>query len=185
MRFLRSFLFVVFLGAIVENAAAQEGLPASGVLVVDQELLFTNTEFGIRLRSDIAEVTDKLVAENRTIESSLVEEEQRLTDQRAELSPEKFRELADAFDLRVQTIRSEQDQKREDIGQLLEQNRRTFFQAIIPILAEIMRQERASVILNKRTVLLSVNLIDITDRAIEMINAEIGDGSGLSTANDN
>ena len=147
--------------------------PSSVILVVDQEALFTGTEVGQQILKEIDDATSELLAENKRIENELIAEEQQLTELRATLSNEEFRSLADAFDEKTQSIRATQNQKSDAIGQSLETQRREYFQAIIPILGRIMQQERAIAILNKRTVLISLNAIDVTSRAIAQINAEL------------
>ncbi len=153
------------------------GIGPGNFLVVDQEKLFTNSRFGQRILADVEAATSELVAENTQIENALIAEETALTEQRPELAADQFRQLADAFDEKVQIVRAEQSQKSDDIGGRLNQARREFFQAIVPVLAEILREKLAVAILDKRTVLISVNLIDVTDLAVARIDARLGEGN--------
>jgi len=180
-------LFAAGLAALwVAGAAAQEtGTPElqvlpGGFLVIDQEALFKNSAFGQRILLETDQATKDLVAENRQIEAKLVAEEKDLTDRRPGLPADQFRLLADAFDEKVQQIREEQSQKSDAIGATLDKNRREFFQAIIPVLAEILRETHAVAILDKRTVLISVNLIDATALAVSRIDQRLGDGASTS-----
>ncbi|MEM8632085.1 MAG: OmpH family outer membrane protein [Pseudomonadota bacterium] len=138
--------------------------------MVDQERLFSRSEFGAAVAAIAEEASEALAAENRGIEAALGEEERSLTEQRPDLTPEEFRALADAFDQKVQTIRAEQDAKTDSIGTRFEGDRRRFFQAIAPVLAEIMRERQAAVIIDARTTLLSARGIDITEIALSRIN---------------
>jgi hypothetical protein len=90
-----------------------------------------------------------------------------------------FRALADAFDEKVQRIRTEQDAKARELQELREQQRQTFLRRISPILAEIVRERGALAVLGRRTVLLSADSIDITDEAISRINAALDGGIDL------
>jgi Skp family chaperone for outer membrane proteins len=147
-----------------------------GFLVIDQEALFSRSAFGKRILAETDKATKDLVAENHKIEAQLVAEEKDLTERRPKMQPDAFRKLADAFDQKVQTIRDEQNHKSDQIGKALDQHRREFYQAIVPVLADILRETRAVAILDKRTVLISVNLIDATDLAVARIDAKLGDG---------
>ena len=106
-------------------------------------------------------------------------EEQRLTDLRAHADNAEFREMADAFDARVQDLRQQQDAKARALATRDDAARRSFFSAAQPVLAEILREAGAALILERANVLLSANAIDITDLAIARVNAQIGDGSDL------
>ena len=100
------------------------------------------------------------------------------------MDPEAFRELADALDEKVQKIRGEQDHKTRVLAEKNDKARAVFLNAVRPILAEVMRESGAGVILERSSVFLSANATDITDLAIERIDATIGDGSELSPAPD-
>ncbi|MEM6634968.1 MAG: OmpH family outer membrane protein [Pseudomonadota bacterium] len=145
-------------------------LLASSILIIDQERLFADSAFGRQVASNAEAASQTLQTENRRIEAELVTEERQLTEERPSLSPEEFRSRADAFDSKVQAIRTEQDAKSSEIATRIDEDRRLFFQAIVPVLAQIMRDAGAVVILDKRTSLLSVNNIDITERAVEQID---------------
>jgi Skp family chaperone for outer membrane proteins len=98
------------------------------------------------------------------------------------MPPQEFRALADAFDARVQEFRTTQDAKTRALAQRREEARAEFIEVIIPILAGLMRETGASVILERSTVFLSTNATDITDLALQRVNAAIGDGSDLTPA---
>ena len=94
------------------------------------------------------------------------------------MTPDAFRKLADAFDAKVQKIRQDQDAKNDDISTARrDAERKAFFQKVVPILGQLVRDDGAVAILNDQAIFLSLNAIDITDRAIARIDAEMGDGS--------
>ncbi|MEX0282047.1 MAG: OmpH family outer membrane protein [Arenibacterium sp.] len=123
-----------------------------------------------------------MATENRRIEAELTAEEKALTEQRETMEPQEFRALADAFDEKVQAFRDTQDARTRALSQRREEARGVFVEAVIPVLAQLMRETGASVILERSTVFLSTNATDITDIALLRINAAIGDGSNLPMA---
>ena len=52
-----------------------------------------------------------------------------------------------------------------------------FLNAAALVLEQIMRETNAAVILEQRSVFVSSNAIDITQTAIERIDAQLGDGT--------
>jgi hypothetical protein len=62
-------------------------------------------------------------------------------------------------------------------GTVLDDNRTLFFSVAVPVLEEIMIETNAAVILEQRSVFVSSNAIDITQTAIERIDAQLGDGT--------
>lgn len=147
------------------------------ILTIDSDRLYSESAFGKRVERDIETRTNALAEENRILEAELEAEERSLTEQRAELTPEEFRTLADAFDARVQTIRREREAHGRSVGTQLDEKRVRFLNAAAPILEDIMREAGAGVILERRSVFISANAIDITIAAIARIDSVLGDGA--------
>lgn len=156
--------------------ALAEGRLVSTVLVLRQDDLFEGSAFGraSQARSDAA--SRDLIAENRAIEAGLEAEERDLTTRRAALPAAEFRELAEAFNDKVEDIRAAQDAKARAIGRLREQDRARFLRAVVPVLAELMAERGAVVILDPQVVVLSFDRVDITDEAVTRIDDRIGEG---------
>ncbi|MEP5155114.1 OmpH family outer membrane protein [Planktotalea sp.] len=169
--------------SFVGQASAQSSgfsLPDIPVLTIEPDLLFANTRFGQRLSKDIEARVAQHAGENRRIEKELADEESELTGLRETMDAVEFRALADEFDQRVMMARNEQDVKARAIASLSEQAQRGFLQAIAPILEEMMIENGASVILDRRAVFLSADVSDITTEAIIRIDQGLEDGDALS-----
>ena len=170
----RSFACAVLWGGLLCAApvSAQElGLPQSAILTISSERLFSASRFGQEVEASIEAEGRALAAENRAIEAELTAEEQDLTARRPDMEPEAFRELADAFDRKVQEIRKAQDTKARALAKQRDEARALFFDAARPVLAELMREAGAGVILERSSVFLSANATDVTDLAITRIDA--------------
>lgn len=163
-------------GAAQEPDASQAAVPPMPVATLDSEALFLGSQFGQRVQEGLERDSEALAAENRRIEAELIAEERRLTEQRGSLPPEEFARLAAEFDSKVQRIRAEQDRKARSLQERLEDSRQRFLAAAGPVLAELLRARRASVLLDANTVLIAVEGVDITERAIAAMDARYGDG---------
>ncbi|WP_380991408.1 OmpH family outer membrane protein [Sedimentitalea sp. HM32M-2] len=162
----------------VSPAEAQQlGLPNSAILTISSERLYAESAFGQRVAREIEAASAVLAAENRGIEVELTAEEQDLTERRPQMDPAAFRGLADEFDRKVQEIRRTQDAKARRLVLKNEEERVRFLQAARPVLADLMRESGAGVLLERSSVFLSANAIDMTDIAISRLDALLGDGS--------
>ncbi|MEO1238932.1 MAG: OmpH family outer membrane protein [Pseudomonadota bacterium] len=153
--------------------AGQGDVAQSQVLVIDQERLFSESQLGAAALSEIEAAALELAAENRRIEAELLAEEQALTDERATTPPAEFADLADAFDAKVRRLRDEQDTKSRALSRAREEAQQAFFGEVGGILSAIARERGAVVMLERRQVFLSIDLIDVTDEAIDRINAAL------------
>ncbi len=149
--------------------------PGSRVLIIDQEQLVLDSDFGQRVRREIETELTTLTEENRRIEAELTEEERRLTQLRETLPPEEFRALADEFDARVVAIRAEQDAKGRALSQREEEAFTRLLVAAQPIFQAILADYDAELILDRRLVFFASGRVDITAEAIERINEFLGE----------
>lgn len=164
-------LFGIISGTAV--LAQQEAVPLnveSPILTIDSDRMFEQSEFGRGVIMDIEARGAGLAAENRKIEEALVAEERRLTDLRPTMSAADFRELADAFDEKVQQTRRAQDAKTRDLNVELDEQRVVFLNAAAPVLEQLMREAGAAVVLERRSVFISSNAVDITRVAVQRLN---------------
>lgn len=159
-------------------ATAQDGkLIRSPILSLDQDRLFAGSEFGQRIEAELLAESATLEAENRQIEAALEAEEKDLTQRRPAMNPEAFRALADAFDTKVQRIRTEQVAKARALGERSEEAQRAFLETARPVLQQMMVDAGAVVIIDPRSVVMSRASIDVTEEATRRIDAIIGDGA--------
>ncbi|MFA8386794.1 MAG: OmpH family outer membrane protein [Pelagibaca sp.] len=155
------------------------GVVQSLILTVAPDALYAQSDFGQRIVREIEAESVEIAAENRRIEAELTAEERELTELRDSLAPADFRARASAFDEKVQRLRSEQDEKARAVGQRNDEARRALLTAAQPILLQLMIESGAVAVLDRRGVLLSVESVDITDEAIQRVNAEFGAGAAI------
>ncbi len=170
-------LGVLGLTTLAAPVATAQQAAAPQILTLDQDRLYGGSLYGKALEAKSLAATQALAAENRKIEADLAAEEARLTTQRPTLSAAAFSNLADAFDAKVVKIRAEQEAKAKQMTADRDAGRKQFFDAAVPILAEVMRELGAYAILNHDAVVLSFDSIDVTDRAIAALDARLGDGT--------
>jgi Skp family chaperone for outer membrane proteins len=148
------------------------------ILTIDQDRLFAETRAGASITAEIEARVAALAQENAQIEADLIQRERDLTQQRAVLPAAEFRELADDFDADVQRIRAEQDTKARAITAARDKERQDFIAEAADIISRIVVERGALIVLDQRDVFLSADSIDITDEAVERINAANASGTG-------
>jgi Skp family chaperone for outer membrane proteins len=159
-----------------QTAPAGEDAALPGILVLNQERLFALSLYGQRIQRELEETSALLAAENRRIEAALTAEELDLTQLRETTEAAAFRQLADAFDTRVEAIRAAQEAKARDLSEQADAAQAQFFERVAPILLDIVRDRGAAVLMDSRAVLLSADRVDVTEAAIAAIDAALGEG---------
>ncbi len=149
------------------------------IAILDQERLFTESEFGLRLQRELEQASNALAAENRELEAALLAEEQELTDLRATMDPAAFQEVAAEFDQRVEEIRSAQEARLRDINAVADEAQLVFLQLTTPVLEQVLIDRGAAAVLDSRAVIYAIEGTDITEAALDRINTVLGDGGDI------
>ncbi|WP_411839168.1 OmpH family outer membrane protein [Paracoccus sp. ME4] len=156
-------------GDLAENAP---------ILTLDLDILYLNSAWGRRAQAELEAEGAEVAAENERLTRLLSSEEAALTQQRATLDAARFRELAEAFDLRATRIRRERAQAVQDLNTWAESDRAAFFRDALPVMGQIMQERGAVAVLDRRTVFVSLDAIDVTQQLIDTLDQRIGDGQG-------
>ncbi|MET4127233.1 OmpH family outer membrane protein [Roseovarius sp. MBR-6] len=156
--------------------AQQLGVVQSDVLVIDIDRLLNESAYGRRLQADIEAARDNLIARNERVAAELEAEERTLTEQRATMAPEAFRDMANAFDEKVSELRRESETLSRDLERRRDLAPIQFMRVVQPVLGEVLTEADAAVLLDVRSVILRAEVADITDLAIARIDARIGSG---------
>ncbi|SHE46204.1 periplasmic chaperone for outer membrane proteins Skp [Loktanella atrilutea] len=157
----------------VTPAAAQDAPPpvAAPVLILDSDRLYLDSAYGQTIRDGLEAEAADLKAENDRIVAALTEEERSLTQRRPTMTPEAFRAEANAFDVKVQGIRRARDAKEMALEDSRLKARDDFFNTVRDIVGQLMLEEGATVILDRRSVFLALSAADMTEKAIARIDA--------------
>lgn len=163
-------------GAVVavEDRTAVPAL--TPILTVNEARLYSNSAWGRRVQSELEKISHQVAEENDRLYDELAGEENALTELRPTLSAAEFRKRAEAFDQRAQAMRAERLQVVRDLTERADNERRSFFDAAVPVFGQVMAERGAFVILDQRTVFVSADMIDVTDDLINRIDSEVGKG---------
>ncbi len=165
-------------GAVAQDYGQALGTLVAPILLVDRERLFAESAYGMRITSLLEAERQRQEARTRAIEEELKAEELALTEERPKLSAEAFRARADAFDAKVEEVRRERDQAESALRGEIERAQAQFLQQVSPVLAGILQDYNALMMLDKRLALLAVREVDVTDEAIARIDAALAQSGG-------
>ena len=161
---------------LVESPGAPAGSAVLPVITLDQDMLYLNSKWGQRVQADLERQGREIAAENDRLEKQFADEERELTQLRATLPPEEFRTRADAFDTRVVEVRRERANAARELQSRANEERGAFFRAALPVLAAMMRERGAVAVLDRNSVFVAAESIDVTEALIQRLDASIGTG---------
>lgn len=167
---------IVVLLLLAFPASAQDEADPQ-ILIINSDRLYFETLFGRKLAADLAAEVAEVQLENDRIVQTLTEEERSLTLRRPTMTPEEFRAEADAFDAKVQDVRQARDAKNTELQAASTEARAVFEARVQGIIANVMLERGAVMVMEERNVVLSVRSANITDDVIARIDATLGSGT--------
>ena len=171
--FNKFFLFLLLAAPLF----GQPSLPAvQYAVVVDFDEVFRTTLYGRRIIKEFQQANQSLSKEFERIAEELVAEEKKLSDLRSSTEPSAFREMALAFDQKSTRLRQEQEDKRVELKLAGDAAQSDLLQKFGPIFVQVMQERNATILLEKKQVVLVIASADITKEAIRRIDQELGDG---------
>lgn len=157
--------------------AGQAATAGFALRTIDDERLFRESAFGLRVTAEISAASEQLEAENIALLEQLTARETELTELRSVLTVEEFRAAAAEFDFQAETIRRDQAEKRQRLSQFEESERRRFFSQLSPILQEVLEREGGQILIDARAVIIGLPEMDLTGPAVSAVDAALGDGA--------
>lgn len=158
---------------LVDTPSGQSALP---ILTIDPQMLFLHSVWGRRVNDSIGAESKEIEAENDRLADQFSREEQELTALRGSLPADEFRRRADEFDKRVVEVRRQRDGLLRTLDTRFETERNAFFRAALPILAQVMKERGAQVVLDQSAIFVAAQAVDVTDDLVARVDSEIGAG---------
>ena len=103
----------------------------------------------------------------------MLDERNKLIEQQSVIAPEAFELKAKDYEKKLQEYQSDKQNKLRKLEGVLQKARNTILEKVKPILEDISKELGVTVILEKNSVLLSANNMDITDNVIKKLNKEL------------
>ena len=157
-------------------AGAQEASqPPLGFIIVDQDRILRESDVAKRLAARDQAARSLLQEESNALRAALEAEEEEIAALRGNAPKEEFDARVRAFNDKAQDARRSVQRRMEDIQRLSGQTRQRMAEALPPILAEIMEEEGAAMVIDRRFVLVAREGADRTEKALDRFNAATAD----------
>jgi len=154
--------------AFAQEAAQQ--LPTVVMAIVDIQKIMRESAASVSIRDQIDGVRSGYQADLDAKEERLRKTDEDLKRQRAILAPEAFEEKRKEFEEEVLGVQREVQGRNAVIEQAIGDATGKIREKLIPILAEIMEERGASVLLDKSQVLVSDKSLEVTTTSLTRLN---------------
>jgi Skp family chaperone for outer membrane proteins len=155
-------------GALAQDASQQ--LPTVVMAVVDIQKIMRESAASVSIRDQIDQIRAGYQSELDAKEERLRGTDEELKRQRAILAPEAFEEKRKEFEEQVLEVQRDVQGRNAVIEQAVGNATSKIREKLIPILAKIMEQRGASILMDKSQVLVSDKTLEVTTTALNRLN---------------
>jgi Skp family chaperone for outer membrane proteins len=156
--------------------APAPALPASqniNVIVVDVQALLQNSKAAKMVRSQMEQKRNEYTKEISSAEEKLRAERDALQRQQASLSPDALNKKAREFQQKVNDLDRDVQSKRAALEKSNNEALGKIQQSMLKIIADIARQRRANLVLQRTDLVLFDQSFDVTDQVMQKLDEEL------------
>ena len=150
-----------------------DNYPNTSIGVLDLNKVLVEAEAAKKAAEEIDEIAKKIEEDLKDSEEDLVKEQNKLIEAQTIMAPEAFESKRKEYEDKVQNFSVTRQQKLLSVERLIENSRNVILDNLKPILENISETKGITVLLEKSTVLLNAETMDITDLVIKNLNKEL------------
>ena len=157
------FLKVIFTLFITGSSLAE--YPATSVGVIDLNYILSEAK--------AAKVAIKIEEEVKASDQDMLDEQNKLIESQSIMAPNVFEEKRLDYEKKVQNYNLSRQEKLISIDMLVSESRNDVLNALKPILEDIANDKGITILLEKNSVLLNADSMDITDEALKKLDKDL------------
>ena len=162
---------IFFLASIINLIA--ENYPNTSIGVLDLNRVLLDSKAAKKAAEDIDEIAKEIEKELIVSDEEMINEQNKLIEAQSIMAPEAFELKRKEYEEKVQNYNIKRQNKLISVERLVESSRNEILDKLKPILEEMSGAKGITVILEKGTVLLNAETMDITDEVIKKLNKEL------------
>ena len=166
-------LLITLLLIVSPFSISADDYPLTSIGTIDLNYILTNSKASIDASKQIEKIQTKIEEELKTLEEEIIAERERLIEQQSVMAPDAFEEKVKDFEKKVQNSQINRQESVRKLELMVQQARSTILDELKPILVEYSKEEGITVILEKNTVILSSDEMDMTSAVMKKLDKKI------------
>ena len=147
--------------------------PDTNLGVVDLNYILSESDAAVDAAKQIEDIAKQIEEEIQNTDQSLIDEQNKLIESQQIMAPAAFDEKRKEYENKVQNYNVTRQEKLMSIDRIVSESRNEVLDALKPILEEISNEKGITVLLEKNSVLLNAENMDITDEALKALNKKL------------
>ena len=164
-KFLTLIIFIVTIPSLL-----MADYPNTSIGVIDINKILSDADAAIIAAEQIEEIAIDIENEIKLSDEEIIKEQNLLIEAQAIMAPEAFESKRNEYEVKVQKYNNERQSKLMKIDELIAVSRNDILNAVKPILEEISNEKGITIILEKTSIMLNAEKMDITNEVLKKLN---------------
>ena len=166
-------LLIIIISTFIFPSVLMANYPNTSIGVIDLNKILSEADAAIAAAEQIEEIAIEIENEIRLSDEEIIKEQNLLIESQAIMAPEAFEAKKNDYESKVQKYNNERQTKLMKIDELIAVSRNDILVAIKPILEEITNEKGITIILEKTSIMLSAEKMDITNEVLKKLNKSL------------
>ena len=163
-------IFIIIAFLTLWTASNAENYPNTSIGVLDLNRVLLDAKAAKRASEEIDQIAQNIENELKKSDSDMINEQNKLIEAQSIMAPEAFEKKRIEYEKNIQNYNISRQEKLFSIDKLIEKSRNDILDELKPILEEISEEKGITILLEKGTVLLNAETMDITNEVIKRLN---------------
>ena len=147
--------------------------PNTSIRVIDINKILAEANAAVEAAEEIEKIAIEIENEIKLSDEEIIKEQNLLIESQSIMAPEAFEAKRIEYESKIQSYNSERQAKLMKIDELIAISRNDILNAIKPILEEISNEKGITIILEKTSIMLNAEKMDITNEVLKKLNKSL------------
>ena len=164
---------LIFLFIFTFGFRAFADYPNTSIGVIDLNKILSVSDAAVMASEQIEKIAIDIEAEIKESDDEIINEQNALIESQAVMAPEAFEIKRKEYEKKVQVYNNDRQSLLMKIDELIAGSRNEVLNALKPILEEVSNEKGITIILEKGSVMLNADKMDISDEVLKRLNKEL------------
>ncbi len=166
-------LLILIISIFIIPSFVMADYPNTSIGVIDLNKILSDADAAITAAEEIEEIAIEIENEIKLSDEEMIKEQNLLIESQSIMAPEAFESRRNEYEIKAQKYNNERQLKLMKIDELIAVSRNDILNAIKPILEEISNEKGITIILEKTSIMLNAEKMDITNEVLKKLNRSL------------
>jgi len=168
MKFLKNF-FILFILTLAFESKSYSDIP----YFVDFKFILNESIAGKKAQDYLKKKLNDGIKNIKSLEKKIQEEEKKIIQQKKVLSAEEYKSKVGELRSKVTSLQKKRSDLYQDIAEKKSKARNELLKNLNPIIQEYMKKNKIRMVVDKKSILLADENLDLTKKIIEILNKKL------------